>query len=275
VEINIEESLLYRMVKFYKAFQNLVTLPELTWGHYIALLPVKDREKRREYIDKIKEDSLSVRELRELITDEEQKQAPVSDTEPGKKKLSYVRGVPFVYKIKRIDCLKPAHSRLAVDCGFNIFMGVDIANLNDSSPDQTVLVKKLNNRYTLQKTDIQISQIYTYKAYVEKVLDGDTFWAVLGLGFKIFIRQKILLHKLDAPPAETDEGVKAMQYLNNKLKPLDFIVVKTHWRDKFDRYLADIYYLPDEADFLQVTIKGKYLNQELADKGYCRIVPSQ
>jgi len=107
------------------------------------------------------------------------------------------------------------------------------------------------------------------------VLDGDTFRAVLDLGFKIFIRQKILLHKLDAPPAETDEGVKAMQYLNNKLKPLDFIVVKTHWRDKFDRYLADIYYLPDEADFLQVTIKGKYLNQELADKGYCRIVPSQ
>ncbi len=162
-----------------------------------------------------------------------------------------------------------------MDCGFNIFTGVDIANLSDFSPDQTVLVKKLNNRYTLQKTDVPISQIYTYKAHVEKVLDGDTLWAVLDLGFKIFIRQKIRLHRLDAPPVETDEGIKAMTYLNNKLKPLDFIVVKTHWRDKFDRYLADIFYLPDEEDFLVVTEKGKYLNQELADKGYCRIVPSQ
>jgi len=180
-----------------------------------------------------------------------------------------------VYKIKRIDCLKPDNSRLVLDCGFNIFTGEIIANLNDFTPEQTVLVKKVNNRYTLQKTDIQISQIYTYKAYVEKILDGDTLWAVLDLGFKIFIRQKIRLHKLDAPPMETDEGVKAMTYLNNKLKPLDFIVVKTHCRDKFDRYLADIFYLSDEQDFLVVTDKGKYLNQELADKGYCKIVPSQ
>jgi hypothetical protein len=33
---------------------------------------------------------------------------------------------------------------------------------------------------------------------------------------------------LDAPPVETDEGVKAMTYLTDKLQPLDFIVVKTH-----------------------------------------------
>ncbi len=274
-EINISQALLRRMVQFYKEFPKYAARRELSWTHYKELLPVKDREKRLEYIDKIKEDSLSVRELRELITDEEQKQAPVSDTKPKKEKLSFLRGIPFVYKIKRIDCLKPDNSRLVVDCGFNIFTGVDITNLNDFSPDQTVLVKKLNNRYTLQETDVPISRIYTYKAYVEKVLDGDTLWAVLDLGFKIFIRQKIRLHRLDAPPVETDEGVKAMNYLNNKLKPLDFIVVKTHWRDKFDRYLADIFYLPDEEDFLKVTESGKYLNQELADKGYCRIVPSQ
>jgi endonuclease YncB( thermonuclease family) len=274
-EMNISEALLYRMVQFYNTFPIVATGRELTWSHYRTLLTVKDREKRREYIDKIKEDSLSVRELRELITDEEQKQAPVLDTKPEKKKLSLLRGVPYVYKIKNIECLKPDNSRLVVDCGFNIFTGEDIANLNDFTPDQTVLVKKVKNRYTLQKTDIPVNNIYTYKAYVEKILDGDTLWAVLDLGFKIFIRQKIRLHRLDAPPVETDEGVKAFEFLNNKLKPLDFIVVKTHWRDKFDRYLADIFYLPDEEDFLKVTESGKYLNQELADKGYCRIVPSQ
>jgi hypothetical protein len=74
---------------------------------------------------------------------------------------------------------------------------------------------------------------------------------------------------------ETDEGVKAMNYLNKKLKPLDFIVVKIHWRDMFDRYLADIFYLPDEEDFLVVTERGNYHSKELADRGHCRIVPSQ
>ena len=274
-ELNIDESFLHRVVKFYNAIPNLATSPELTWSHYKELLPVKDREKREEYIDKIIDESLSVRELRELIIGEQEKQEPVVDEGEENKKLSFIRGIPYVYKIKRIDCLKPDNSRVVVDCGFNIFTGEDIANLNEFSPDQTVLVNKLNKHYTLQKTDVPINQIYTYKAYVEKVLDGDTLWAVMDLGFKIFIRQKIRLHRLDAPSVETDEGVKAMNYLTNKLKPLDFIVVKTHWRDKFDRYLADIFYLPDEEDFLKVTGNGKYLNQELADKGYCRIVPSQ
>ena len=210
----------------------------MTWSQYKELMPVKDKEKREEYIEIIKEESLSVRELRLLIAEEEQKQTPVSDTGQEKKKLSFTRGIPFVYKIKRIDYLKP------------------------------------NNSYTLQKTEVPLNQIYTYKTYLEKVLDGDTFWATLDLGFKIFIRQKIRLHKIDAPLLETEQGKKAMNYLHNKLKPLDFIVVKTHWRDKFDRYLSDIFYLPNEEDFLKVIQKGKFLNQELVDKGYCRIVAS-
>jgi hypothetical protein len=200
-ELNISEALLYRMVQFYNAFPILATGRELTWSHYKVLLPVKDREKRQGYIDKIKEESLTVKELRELITDEEKKQATDSDGE--KKTLSFLRGVPFVYKIKRIGYLKPNNSRLIVDCGFNIFTGVNITNIANFTPDQTVQVKKVNNRYTLQKTDIPLSRIYTYKAYVQKVLDGDTFWFILELGFKIFIRQKIRLHKLDAPPVET------------------------------------------------------------------------
>jgi len=64
-EINISQALLRRMVQFYKEFPKYAARRELSWTHYKELLPVKDREKRREYIDKIKEDSLSVRELRE------------------------------------------------------------------------------------------------------------------------------------------------------------------------------------------------------------------
>ena len=43
-----------------------------------------------------------------------------------------------------------------MDCGFNIFTGVDITDIDDFIPDQTVQVKKVRYRYTLQKTDIPL-----------------------------------------------------------------------------------------------------------------------
>ena len=48
---------------------------------------------------------------------------------------------------------------------------------------------------------------------------------------------------------------------------LPFAIVKTYNRDKYRRYLADIFYLPDNKDVYAVAQKGMYLNQELIDEG--------
>ena len=52
-----------------------------------------------------------------------------------------------------------------------------------------------------------------------------------------------------------------------RLKPCQFVIIKTHYPDKFNRYFADIFYDRDETDVMQVAEKGVYFNQEILDKG--------
>jgi len=47
------------------------------------------------------------------------------------------------------------------------------------------------------------------------------------------------------------------------LNGLPFGVVKSHGRDKFGRYLMDVFYLKDEGNLQKVLEKGVFLNQEL------------
>ena len=50
------------------------------------------------------------------------------------------------------------------------------------------------------------------------------------------------------------------------------IVIRTHSTDKYDRYLADIFYLPGEGEPQAVAEKGVFLNQELLDEGLARVM---
>jgi endonuclease YncB( thermonuclease family) len=52
-----------------------------------------------------------------------------------------------------------------------------------------------------------------------------------------------------------------------RLKDQEWIIVKTYkdTADKYDRYLADIFYLPGERDPQTITLEGRFLNQELLD----------
>jgi endonuclease YncB( thermonuclease family) len=47
---------------------------------------------------------------------------------------------------------------------------------------------------------------------------------------------------------------------------LPFIIIKSHGRDKYGRYLADIFYLKGEKDPQAVLNKGIFLNQQLLDE---------
>ena len=60
-------------------------------------------------------------------------------------------------------------------------------------------------------------------------------------------------------------------WLEREVSRCPFIVVKTHKSDKFDRYLADIYYNNREKDPNTVAASGRYLNQEMLEKGIAGI----
>jgi len=70
-ELGINKRTLYRTVKFYKEYPEIVTtLSQFTWSHYLILQTIKDNGKRLEYEKLIQKEYLSVRQLQEIVKKE-------------------------------------------------------------------------------------------------------------------------------------------------------------------------------------------------------------
>ena len=126
-------------------------------------------------------------------------------------------------------------------------------------------------RYMKDSPGEDREMLYTYRCRIEEVVDGDTLWAVIDLGFKTRIRQKLRLRGVDAPEPHTEEGRKAKGYLQKRFGENPDAVIKTYKSDKYDRYLTDVFYLPGESDSSRVAREGKFINQELLDRGLARL----
>jgi len=136
---------------------------------------------------------------------------------------------------------------VVVDCGFNIWREI-------------------------KRRDVKLygQASYTYPAKVESVIDGDTLWVIVDCGEGILTRQKLRLHLIDAPERKTPEGEKVTRFVRRVLRKTPDIVVCTHHYDKYTRYLADVFYLPDSTNPKTIYAQGIYLNQQLIDKGLAR-----
>ena len=112
--------------------------------------------------------------------------------------------------------------------------------------------------------------MYQYKATVLRVVDGDTLHLDVDLGF--FTRMEIIvrLYGLNTPEvrgAERAAGLRSKAYVTEVVPPGTLVVVKTYKAEKYGRFLADIWYLPDSTDREEIQSKGRWLNKELLDKG--------
>lgn len=82
----------------------------------------------------------------------------------------------------------------------------------------------------------------TYSATVTQVLDGDTFDAVVNLGFGMTAIQRFRLRGLDAPELDTEKGIAAKAFLVNEMnRSQGRIIVKAARQDKYNRYLAEVW----------------------------------
>ena len=77
---------------------------------------------------------------------------------------------------------------------------------------------------------------------------------------------------IDTPEIETKKGIESFKFVSKALKNLPFIIIKSHGRDKYDRYLSDIFYLKGEEEPLVVLEKGVFLNQLLLDNKLAQIM---
>jgi len=253
--LSIDRSTLYRSMRFYEEYPSIVaTWPQLTWSHIKVLLGMPEKEAREKYEKKIIEKNLSVRDLRYLIKKDKELLAAKQSKPP----LIPRRDKPYIYMIKTDE------GKVEIDLGFRIEIGCPFPEVN---PNTVIHVEKNSQHYTFIPAKKNTRPHYTYKAKVLDIIDGDTFWAKIDLGFKTKITQKLRIKGINAEAIETPGGQKARDYLVSKFKGCKFVAIKSYWRDKFDRYLVDVFYDKNESDFESLIQNGTFLNQDLLDKG--------
>ena len=93
---------------------------------------------------------------------------------------------------------------------------------------------------------------YTYRAMLIKVVDGDTIWVLVDLGFNITRKIKVRLKDIDTPElyrpsceAEKIHAQKAKKFLDDYLMGTAYageLIIKT-FRDPdiYDRYTAVVF----------------------------------
>lgn len=84
--------------------------------------------------------------------------------------------------------------------------------------------------------------MYEYNAVITKIVDGDTVYASVDLGFNIKIIQCFRLSRVNAPELNTMEGKQAKIYLETNILNKE-VVIKTikDRKDKYGRFLAEIF----------------------------------
>ncbi|MBK7688619.1 MAG: thermonuclease family protein [Elusimicrobia bacterium] len=113
---------------------------------------------------------------------------------------------------------------------------------------------------------------YVFKATVLDVVDGDTLVVDVDCGFEIKKKERIRLAGLDCPEILTDEGKEAAEYVRNQLARVPFVMIRTTKVDINGRFLGHIFYsLDDTMEKDDIYTDGRYLNQELLDKGFARL----
>ena len=112
---------------------------------------------------------------------------------------------------------------------------------------------------------------YVYKAAVVKIVDGDTLILRIDLGFLVSKEQRIRLAGIDCPPIDTAKGYEAFEFVRDQLAKAPFVMVKTHQIDIYGRYVTHLFYSFTEKDKVKIFEAGRYLNQELLDKGLARL----
>jgi len=268
--LKVDDGTLHKSVKFYERYPILCARPELSWNHYKVLLTVGDKRKRFRLEEAAKRKKMTVSQLknraRKLNKTQRQTEAVLKK---GISKLPVVRGELFCYKV--LGPLAKEKGKVALDCGFNIRRNIIFSRAGNFKTGDIIRVVKSKSGFAAEKAEIPSKKLFTYKAYLERVIDGDTIFVNIDCGFDTWIRQKLRFRSINTPEIKTTKGKKAKEFVQKRLGKLDFFVIKTYGFGKYDRALVDVFYLPNEKDARKTARNGIFLNQELLDNGLAEL----
>lgn len=264
-DLLIKKRVLYKMVNFYKSYPQLPKDDEkLNWSHYRSLAEIKDDEKRQYLQNLAIENNWSSNKLdTEIRKDNKTDLKSLEEVKKvqSKKKLTAIRGKLFTYPLIKLF----NSDKKFIDCGFKIFKAIE----TDLKEEQIVEVAKNGEKYSLVSSNLPYKKLNIYKAYLERVVDGDTIRVILDLGFGIFHEEILRLKGINAAEIKTNEGKRSYKFLNDLLKDVPFLIVKTVKTDIYGRFVADVFLegTENEKNELEIFTKHETSPQEVADNG--------
>ena len=245
---------LERMRGYYLASSKSPTSSKLVWSRKVELLSIKDKKKKLAIEEKAMRQDLTSRQIRALVRKERGLKTRPPKTAglelPPLKRPTDLR----LYTYKKADVLPEADefgmgSGGWIDCGFFL----------------TRRVPKL----AIAGVTLTDKPAYTYAAFVERIVDGDTLIAVIHAGFGNVFKWRLRLRGIDCPERSTAKGKEAKRYVEKLLPRGTRLVVKSSKTDLHGRFVADVFFGQGLAAGFEEIASGAnvWLNQHLLDQG--------
>ncbi len=253
----VSRRVLYECAQFYRCFPIVRPAAQLTWTHYQLLCQVDDVKQRAALVAEVTRKGLPTIELktrvRSLNTTLELAAGPSARLEP--ELLTARRGIPERFRVV------PQDAALCVDLGFKLYLPLSPAQARYRTADEIVAVASDG---TIRRADeARPSDLYTYRASVRRVIDGDTLEIAVALPH-VTLREKLRLRGLDCPELDTAEGQAARLAVEALVRSATAVTIYTTKPDKYDRYLADVYFAM--GDGAEVYLNNHLLTQGLAER---------
>lgn len=249
-DLDLHESVLYRCLRFARAFPSFAARQNLTWAHYRVLSFVDDPELRKNLERQAVRNEWTSRQLEERIRPNPPPDAPPPATVQP---LSPKRGVVGLFR------LVAQGDVLAVDLGFTSYLDLTPEQANGLKEDHFV---RLNSKPIVLKAEAaKPSDLYTYRAEVLRVVDGDTLWMKIYLRPRHWLKEKLRLRGIDCPEMDTPEGQAAKKFVEALVNRALSVTITTTKPDKWDRYLSDVFLETNSNEEL-------FLNNLLLENGH-------
>lgn len=267
-DLGVTARFLQKTVRFYRMYPQIDFSLPFNWTHYVVLISISDGKERLSWENRIIEEGLSATQVKALWRQRQRERVRILRVD-DKDLHELQRGMLYVYRIVQDEHLH-GESRRLLDLGFS--MRLDWPELFKPSYHSGKLIQsyKIEGRYYLKEARDIRNQLYTYKAFVRRVIDADTIVVNIDVGFGLWREETLRLRGIDAPEINTVDGQSARKYVVDELSACPFVVIKTYGSDKYDRYLVDVFTLPGEEDPSKVAEQGGLLNHTLLSLGMAR-----
>lgn len=247
---------------------------QLSWSQIQSLLAVNEAEKREELAKRAAKENWTVDKTRSEVKKlKAAKQITVS-VAPTDEPLVPIKGTLGTYRIL-IAKAGVWRGKPVIDLGFSNYLNHpalqsrrfkerDIIKIASSSAKEYGGLLAMTDKNTLHIVkNATEADLFTYRAYVFDVTDGDTLWVVIDLGFGVITQQQLRLRGIDAPEIASRDGQRAKRFVESQLKNVSSVIITSTQSDKYDRYLADIFYETKQGEQF---LNNRLLKENLAER---------